>query len=142
MIINQKKDTSKGRLGRSRAITALAVVMVGFGWSGTRAGAAAQWQEPRVFRGDLAHGDRTLRDGEYYDEFTIQSRGHEPLTFDLRSRQFDTYLIVIGPDGVRDANDDFDGDTTRSVVTVDEPVRGTYRMLVTSYESGETGRYE
>lgn len=132
----------KTRLRTSRTISALAVAIVALGWTGTQVGAAQQWHEPRTFRGELRSGDRTLRTGEYYDEFSIQARGGEQLTFELESRQFDTYLIVIGPDGIPEENDDFEGDTERSVVTIDEAERGRYRIKVTSYEEGETGRYE
>jgi serine protease Do len=125
-----------------RIFAAAAVALVALGATGTAARAAEQWQEPRLFRGDLSRGDRTLRTGEYYDEFTIQAQGGEEITFDLHSRQFDTYLIVIAPDGTRDENDDHDGSLDQSVVVVDEAQRGRYRVMVTSYEEGETGRYE
>jgi hypothetical protein len=144
MFTNHTQSHSTTRLRVSRTFTALAVLTVTLGWTGVPAGAAQQWQpeEPRMFRGDLGRGDRTLSSGEYYDEFTIQARGGEEITFDLRSRQFDTYLIVVGPDGAREENDDFDGDLDHSVVTIDEAERGRYRVMVTSYEEGETGRYE
>jgi hypothetical protein len=150
MFTHLSKQHSRTRLRITRTITTLAVVTAGLGWTGMPAGAAQQWgapqqwgeTQPRMFRGDLGRGDRTLTSGEYYDEFTIQARGGEDITFDLRSRQFDTYLIVVGPDGVADENDDFEGDTDHSVVTIDEAERGRYRVRVTSYEAGETGRYE
>jgi serine protease Do len=123
-----------------RILATAAVALTGFG--ATAIQAAEQWQEPRLFRGDLSRGDRTLRTGEYYDEFTIQAQGGEEITFDLHSRQFDTYLIVVAPDGTRDENDDHEGSLDQSVVVVDEAQRGRYRVMVTSYEEGETGRYE
>lgn len=105
-------------------------------------GTAASSPGMRVEAGRLASGDRTLTSGEYYDEFTFQGRRGEPVTIDLRSDDLDPYLIVIGPDNQRQENDDYEGDSRRSLVSFDLPEDGTYRVLVTSYKPKETGGYD
>ena len=53
----------------------------------------------RVESGRLAAGDTTLRSGEYRDSYTFAGRRGQTVTVDLRSADFDPYLIVIDPTG-------------------------------------------
>jgi hypothetical protein len=91
-------------------------------------------------RGALSAGDSTLRSGEYVDHYDFQGRPGERVRIDLRSSDFDTYLILKDPNGEQQENDDFEG-TSRSVIDADINESGTYRVLVTSYGEGETGDY-
>jgi hypothetical protein len=97
---------------------------------------------PRVESGRLASGDRTLSSGEYADEYTFDGRRGQRVTLDLRSNEFDTYLILRPPQGDQTDNDDHEGDAHRSLISLDLPMDGTYRVTVTSYKSGETGAYD
>lgn len=90
-------------------------------------------------QGTLAAGDEQLSSGEYYDAYQIQGRAGEQLRVNLSSPAFDTYLMLRGPDGSTFDNDDSDG--TNSALDVTLPANGTYRLIVTSYRSGETGSY-
>jgi hypothetical protein len=104
---------------------------------------AAVAAEPgvRVENGRLAAGDRTLRSGEYFDEYTLAGRRGDALTVDLRASEFDPYIIVTAPSGKQEENDDYEGDAHRSLVTFTLPEDGTYRIMVTSYQKDETGAY-
>lgn len=97
------------------------------------------------FDGTLASGDRELNSGEYYDVYDIEVEEGARLTVTMRSRDFDTYLIVKRPDREQedddDASDDREDGYRRSRVVLTAPVSGTYRILATSYEVGETGHY-
>jgi len=106
------------------------------------AAAAPAGGGPRLESGRLASGDRTLSSGEYADEYTFEGRRGQRVTVDLRSSEFDPYLIVRPPQGDQTDNDDHEGDAHRSVVSLDLPMDGTYRVVVTSYKSGETGAYD
>ena len=97
---------------------------------------------PRVESGRLAAGDATLSSGEYADQYTFEGRRGQRVTVDLRSSEFDPYLIVRPPQGDQTDNDDHEGDAHRSLVSLDLPMDGTYRVIVTSYKSGETGAYD
>jgi hypothetical protein len=109
---------------------------------GGAAAAAATGSGPRVESGRLASGDRTLSSGEYADEYTFEGRRGQRVTVDLRSNEFDPYLIVRPPQGDQTDNDDHEGDAHRSLVSLELPVDGTYKVIVTSYKSGETGAYD
>ncbi len=96
----------------------------------------------QTYRGELAAGDAQLESGEYYDVFTIQGRRGQRVVATLTSTAFDTYLILLSPTGKDTQNDDAtEGDTQRSHLehVLDED--GEWRVMVTSFEKGETGAY-
>lgn len=95
----------------------------------------------RVEAGELARGDETLRSGEFADEYTFEAGRGESIVVEV-SGDFDTYLIVSDPDGDQEDNDDYEGNSNRSLLTLNASEAGTYRVLVTSYREGETGDYE
>ncbi len=96
----------------------------------------------RVERGSLAPGDGTLQSGEYRDSYTVRGRRGERLTVDMRSGDMDPYLILIMPDGKQEENDDYDGDQRRSMISLELPQDGEYRVLATTYRPNERGSYE
>jgi hypothetical protein len=95
----------------------------------------------RVEHGRLEPGDATLTSGEWYDTYEARC-GPGTLTADLRSTEFDPYLIIQLPDGQQLDNDDWEGDLTRSRLEAPVPNAGTCRVMVTSYQPGEAGSYE
>lgn len=95
----------------------------------------------RTESGELVAGDETLDTGEYVDVYEIEGRPGQVLTLDLRSDNFDTFLILQSPSGERVENDDTDS-TSRSFIESNLSEVGTYRILVTSYGSGVGGNYE
>ena len=92
-------------------------------------------------RGRLEKGDETLTSGEYADEYSFSGSVGERAVVDLRSADFDPYLFVRAPSGEQFDNDDFVGDASRSLLSLDLAERGEYRVTVTSYSKGETGGY-
>jgi hypothetical protein len=95
----------------------------------------------RVESGRLAKGDHTLVSGEFVDIFTLTGHQGEPVVIDLRSEDFDPYLILFFPDGQQSDNDDYEGDAHRSLISMNLPADGEYQVKVTSYAVGETGAY-
>ncbi len=95
----------------------------------------------RTERGRLETGDNKLTSGEYVDSFDMSGSSGEFIVVDLRSRDFDPYLILVAPSGEQFENDDHEGDATRSQVAMQLPEGGNYRVLVTSYKPGESGSY-
>ncbi|MGD8727014.1 MAG: caspase family protein [Gemmatimonadales bacterium] len=96
---------------------------------------------PRVERGSLAAGDDTLRSGEYVDFYDFQGQPGQQVVIDLTSDDFDTYVILKDPTGEQEENDDADR-PGHSRLEAELNETGTYRVMVTSYEVGETGSYE
>ena len=102
---------------------------------------AALAQSSSINTGTLTSGDTTLESGEYYDDYEIETEEGDEIIAVLTSYDFDPYLILIPPVGDQVDNDDFggSGDVSLIEVPVDEP--GTWKVRVTTYESGETGNY-
>ena len=92
--------------------------------------------------GRLELGDETLGSGEFVDSYEFEGAPGQHVTIDLRSSAFDTYLILKDPAGEQTENDDADdGDVGHSRLDTDLSEAGSYRVLVTSYETGERGPY-
>jgi serine protease Do len=84
----------------------------------------------------------TLQDGSLYQEHSFQGNAGQTITISLESREFDTYLILLGPnDQVIGENDDASPDTLNSSLTITLPVTGTYRIIANAYDSEGQGRY-
>ncbi|MCB9636701.1 MAG: caspase family protein [Sandaracinus sp.] len=103
-------------------------------------GRAVQVDTP--VRGQLGDADDTpLPTGEAADLYVFQGAAGQSLRVEHRSDAFDTYLMVIGPDGRHWENDD-SGGTTSAALDLDLPVAGTYRIVATAYRAGLSGAYE
>ncbi|NIR42651.1 MAG: hypothetical protein GWN99_02065 [Gemmatimonadetes bacterium] len=102
------------------------------------AGAAAA----RVEHGRLERGDSELTTGEYYDLFSFSGSAGEQVVVDLRSADFDPYLILVTPEEEGFENDDHEGSAERSMVSMELPATGGYDVIVTSYKPGESGAYD
>ena len=107
--------------------------------SGTGGSSAMQGTS---YTGRLQAGDTTLTSGEYVDYYTFEARAGQRIVVDLRSTDFDTWLIVKSPSGDQTENDDHEGSVDRSHVELDAGESGTWNVLATSYEKGEIGSYE
>jgi hypothetical protein len=92
--------------------------------------------------GELDRRDQRLSTGELADEYRFTGRRGQRVSIDLGSQAFDTYAILIRPDGSQVDNDDRgEGEATDSRIETALPADGEYRILVTSYRPGESGRY-
>lgn len=85
--------------------------------------------------------DVRLATGESADLYVFQGAAGQSLHLEHRSDAFDAYLMVIGPDGRHWENDDAGG-TTSSMLDLELPIAGTYRIVATAYRAGLTGEYE
>ena len=82
-------------------------------------------------------------DGSRYQEHTFRGRAGQTVTIMMSSPAFDTYLILLDPDGQRLAqNDDVSEGNTNSQITIQLPVTGVYRVLANSYDSTGRGDYQ
>ncbi|MBO6935067.1 MAG: protein kinase [Deltaproteobacteria bacterium] len=96
-----------------------------------------------VTTGQLQAGDRTLQTGEFADHYTYQWQSGN-VHIEARSSAFDAYLVVKSPSGQQHDNDDMNAggnDTTAGLdLAITEP--GTWTVIVTSYQPGESGQYQ
>lgn len=90
--------------------------------------------------GSLRSGDRELTGGEYYDSYEFLASAGDLLAIELESEEFDTYLILIEPDGEQVEIDDARGSTNSYLERVLAQT-GAYEILATSYAANETGSY-
>ncbi|HET9429118.1 MAG TPA: pre-peptidase C-terminal domain-containing protein [Allosphingosinicella sp.] len=93
-----------------------------------------------VISAELSTNDDQRRSGKYEDVFQIQGQGGGRIDLRLSSADFDTFLLVSGPDGFTLSNDDHGGGTDSRLV-VEFPASGVYRVTVTTFRPGETGNY-
>ena len=91
--------------------------------------------------GELRRGDAQLSSGEYVDSFEFQGRAGEQVSLRLAASAFDAYLMVSGPGDFSAENDDGQDGDTGARLDLRLPASGTYRVLATSYQPGEGGRY-
>ncbi len=85
--------------------------------------------------------DGKLESGEYRDIYTFSARSGQRVSLTVASDDFDTYLMVRGPENFSQDNDDASESDHNASVSFDAPATGDYRAIVTSYEAGETGAY-
>jgi hypothetical protein len=133
---HRRRESILGRKGRGLAAAAALIFIA------SDTNTAGQSVAARTERGRLAHGDKTLESGEFVDTYTFQAALNQRVSIDLSSADFDGYLVLVPPRGEQVENDDAEEDSEHSVIEADLEQPGTYRILVTSYEKGETGRYE
>jgi hypothetical protein len=95
----------------------------------------------RIERGRLESGDRTLSSGEFRDEYTFEGRAGDKVVLDLRSDEFDPYLILRPPTGEQVDNDDFESSSAHARLELTLKESGTHRVLVTTFEKAQTGSY-
>jgi hypothetical protein len=110
-------------------------------FSGATAPAEADPAGARYETGTLSVGEDTLSSGEYADVYSFAGLQGESVVIDLRSSDFDPYLILRTPDGRQEENDDHEGDASRSLLSLALPADGIYEVTVTTYRPGETGSY-
>lgn len=106
------------------------------------AGRVMEIREGRTYVGRLEPGDSLAGDGSLADVYIYRPSRDGRITIDMRSSEFDTYLILTDALGNRLATDDDGGTGTNSLLSA--PVRaGTaYRILANSYGGGQaTGTY-
>ena len=92
------------------------------------------------FQGVLDDND-ARRDGKPADSYTIQARVGTEVSVTMTAEDFDTYLVVQGPNGKEWTNDDF-GDTRTSQVTFMPVATGAYTVVATAYAEEGRGAYE
>ncbi len=94
-----------------------------------------------VYTENLTSTDSVEDDGAYSDSYLFDASSGDEAIIDLRSDDFDSYLRLISPSGEVFTNDDYEGSTSRSLISQTLNESGTYTVIVTSYYAGETGSY-
>ena len=98
---------------------------------------------PLQIQGSLGASSQILQsDRSLYQEHIFQGTVGQRITISLESREFDSYLILLDPDGKKiGENDDASSNTMDSALTVTLPSTGTYRVIANTYDSTGRGQY-
>lgn len=92
-------------------------------------------------QGTLEAGDGRLREGEFFDEYTVRVEAGQTVLADLRSPDFDTFLIMESPGGTQERNDDWGDNTMHSHIEWMAEEAGEFSIIVTTFLADETGEY-
>lgn len=93
--------------------------------------------------GVLGPNSKTLEvDGSRYEEFLFEGSRGQQVTISLNSRDFDPYVLLVGPDdSVVAYNDDVATNNLNAGLTVTLPSNGVYRVLANALDASGTGRF-
>lgn len=94
-----------------------------------------------VRSGDLGPGDERLGTGEFVDRVPFGVAAGATVTLTLESSAFDTWLGAVAPGAEPIQNDDHEGSTSRSQITLTATTAGTLWAVVTSARAGEAGAW-
>lgn len=81
-------------------------------------------------------------DGSFFDAYTFEGRAGQRIVIEMDSAEFNTYLILLEPDGDNLAQDDDSGGSSNARLITTLPRTGRYTVLANSRLAGETGQYE
>ncbi|MFP4511190.1 MAG: hypothetical protein ACLFNQ_13795 [Spirochaetaceae bacterium] len=95
--------------------------------------------EPGTYsaRLDVSSGEY---EGNRADEYQVRVSANTPYEINLTSSEFDTYLVVIHPDGSR-YNDDDGGSGLNSRMVTTPSSSGTMRVIARGFSSSPSGDY-
>lgn len=93
--------------------------------------------------GILEPGDEIAGDGPYIDLWELTLRAGQRSRIDLHSSDFDSYLILRGPDGATITTDDDGGEAGNDAeISFRAPAAGTYTIIATSFnDNARIGAY-
>ncbi|MBN1837278.1 MAG: hypothetical protein JW820_15595 [Spirochaetales bacterium] len=95
----------------------------------------------RELSGFLDAADEELEEYGYFEEHPLYLEAGEHIVVEMSSEELDTVLIVTGPGGFYQLNDDYNDLTTRSRLDLFAEQAGDYRILAGSFEAGFEGAY-
>jgi Calx-beta domain/Putative binding domain, N-terminal/Bacterial pre-peptidase C-terminal domain len=99
----------------------------------------------QTLNGDLSNTDCTLNDGSFFDAYSFTASANQQVSITLTG-SFDTYLILLAPDGTDIAEDDNGGGGTTARIPAGSgfavlPQTGTYTIYANSAAANQTGTY-
>jgi hypothetical protein len=89
----------------------------------------------------LAPGDRQFDDGSYYRMYQFAGERGDTITAELRSQDFDAFLLLADRAGSTIARDDDGAGGCDARLTHVLPYAGRYRLYANTRFAGEVGRY-
>lgn len=99
----------------------------------------------QLVNGALSNSDCTLSDNSFIDSYSFTGSAGQLVAVEMSSLNFDTYVFLLGPNGLV-VDDDDGGNGTNSRIPADTgyfslPTSGTYTILANSFAPSVTGGY-
>ena len=91
--------------------------------------------------GVLEEGDELLEGGEYSDAYSVDAEAGQLIIVDLRSSDFNTFLVMESPGGTQERSQGFQGDQGHSHLATVAREAGTFTVVVTSSTPEAVGSY-
>lgn len=85
--------------------------------------------------------ERLPDDNSPFDSYEFEAGSGWTVTIDMMSTEFDTYLLLEGPGGVRVAQDDDGGEGTNARISYTTTASGTHKVIANSYSDSGRGAY-
>lgn len=123
---------------------AVTVLVADCAWTLARSPAVAQSDEPPLFQveGVLEPGDEVLPDdGSLFDAHPFEGQAGQTVTIVMHSAEFDTYLLLLGPDDTLLMQNDDSGGSTDAAIALTLPQDGTYTIIANGYDPASQGAY-
>jgi hypothetical protein len=92
--------------------------------------------------GQLEDDDQVLQDGSLYDLHTFEGEAGQFIEIRLSSDAFDTYLILVGPDGERVAENDDSSEGLNSIIQIQLLQKGRYSGACSGWGSSQKKRVQ
>lgn len=92
-------------------------------------------------RGALSAADVRDPSDSYVEAWALEGRAGEPVTVDMISDEFDSYLYVVGPGLGETLRDDDSGGACHARITFTFLENGTFHVIASSTSSQRTGPY-
>jgi hypothetical protein len=95
----------------------------------------------RELSGFLDEADQELEEYGYFEEHLLRLDAGEHIVVEMTSGELDTLLIVEGPGGFHQLNDDYNELTNISRLDLFAEQAGDYRIIAACYDGGASGSY-
>jgi S1-C subfamily serine protease len=92
--------------------------------------------------GTLTNQSRVMSaDNSFFDVYSFEGKAGQQVTIEMKSQEIDSFLILVGPNQRKIAQDDNGAGNKNARITIRLPVNGTYIVLANSNEARESGAY-
>lgn len=124
---------------------AAALLLAGRSWADDEDGKKGKQGGALLTKSDELTSDDPL--GKYLKQshtktYDFKMEQGKVYRIDVKSTAFDTFLILENPTGRPVANDDDGGGGLNSRIVFGPPEAGTYKIIVTSFKGGQTGKFQ
>lgn len=92
--------------------------------------------------GELSRGNGTLKDGSYYQPYTIEGNANQEIVITTVTSGFTPYLLLVSPEGkVIAETDNVKPDDKAAGLKIRLPRAGSYKVLVSTLQPGSQGEF-